>query len=427
MNLKWSFVFKEGHLVRRVVVTGVGILVPGSTGKDEVFKNMSRGKVATEKVTSIDCKDLRIQVAGEIKNFNVNNYIQDRHGIKVSNLGRAEGLGLTALRMAIEDSKIDIKKEKGIAVGMGMTMTNMLQPNFDNIEEVKSLLGKDLISCKDNIENISPVSILSLICKYFDLKYPKPRIFTNACAASNYSIGFGYDEIKNNCADVAFVGGVESISLTALMGFNRLLSLTPDLCRPFSKGRKGLIVGEGAAFIILEEYERAKKRGAYIYGEIKGYGLGVDAYHITAPRADAKGAISSMQEALYMSGLIPDEIDYVSAHGTGTPLNDKTETKALKEVFKNKVPPASSIKSMIGHSLGAAGAIEAVCSLLMIENNEAMPTANFEEVDENCEIDCISNNSRKMNINNVISNAFAFGGNNSCVVISRVEEENEDE
>ncbi len=406
--------------MNRVVVTGIGIVVPGSVGKDQLWGNMASGRVFTGQVEGIDCKDLRIQIAGEIKNFNKEKYLENKNNINVKQLGRAESLGLTALKMAIEDSKIDIENEENISLAAGMTMTNMMQLMMREQQKVKEILATiDNQNIKD-IENIAPVSILSLMCKYFNLKTPIARIFTNACAASNYSISWGYDNIKKGISNVALVGGVESLSLVALMGFNRLLSLTPDVCRPFSKNRRGLIVSEGAAFLVLEKMQSAKRRGAHIYGEIKGYGLGVDAYHITAPRADAAGAIDSINGALKMANLSPSEIDYVSAHGTGTALNDKTEVKALKTIFKDKVPPTSSIKSMIGHTLGVAGAVGAVCSLLMMENNEAMPTANFEQKDENCNIDCIPNNGRKMQINNVISNAFAFGGNNSCIAFSKL-------
>lgn len=407
--------------MKQVVVTGLGIIVPGSIGKQELWSNMSQGRVFTGKVENIDCGDLRVQIAGEVKNFNKEDHLQNQNGIKIQNLERAESLGLAALKMAIEDSNLDVQKEKNISLAAGMTMTNLMP--IDNQEEkIRDILSRRDDPNIEEIEQIAPVSILSLICKYFNLNLPIPRLFTNACAASNYAIAWGYDKIKKEISEISLVGGIEPLSLVALMGFNRLLSLTPDVCRPFSKNRKGLVVSEGAVFLVLEEKERAKKRGAHIYGEIKGYGLGVDAYHITAPRADAAGAITSIKNALKMANLDPSEIDCVSAHGTGTALNDKTEVVALKTIFGENVPPTSSVKSMIGHTLGVAGAVGAACSLLMLENDEIMPTANFEEKDENCDIDCVPNKSKKIKLKNVISNAFAFGGNNSCIVFSKAEE-----
>lgn len=409
--------------MNRVVVTGIEVMAPGGIGKEKFWQNMSSGKVCTGQVETLNCWDLRIQIAGEVKDFTDETKIESRGGIDPSELERAERMSIVTLGMALKDSKIDPLslggKRVGVSVGSTMGRTS---PGADKSMDFE--VAEDVIKRGENIDakaiqNVSPSSIITALCKYFGLKGAQTRVFMNACAAGNYSIGWGSDKIKNGDIDVALVGGVDALSLPALVGFNRLLSLTPNVSRPFDKNRKGLIVSEGSAFLVLEDLTRARERDAHIYGEILGYGLGVDAYHITAPRADAAGAIKCMKEALWKSGLKPDDIDYISAHGTGTSLNDKTECKAIVEVFGEKVPPVSSIKSMIGHSLGAAAAIEAVCCLLMIENNRAVPTANFETYDENCPVDCIPNESREMKIDNVLSNAFAFGGNNSCLAISR--------
>lgn len=407
--------------MKRVVVTGIGVMAPGSIGKDLFWDNISSGKTFTGPVTMLNCEDLRIQIAGEIKEFTNKTYIENQNEIDTKLLERSQRLSISALNMAINDSKINAENEENIALSVGSTMgKNPQGPNFGI--DFKS--AENLLSQKENfnismLQDLAPSSIMATLCKYFSLKISQTRLFLNACAAGNYSIGWGFDKIKNDETKLALVGGVDSLSLPALMGFNRLLSLTPNLCRPFDKNRKGLIVSEGAAFLVLEELDHALARSAYIYGEIKGYGLGVDAFHITAPSPDAAGAIKSINEALKNSALAPENIDYISAHGTGTSVNDKIEAKALLSVFKNKTPPVSSIKSMIGHSLGAAAAIEAVACLLMIQNNIATPTANFETFDEECPVNCIPNVARKMKLNNIISNAFAFGGNNSCLVISR--------
>ncbi|MDQ5984019.1 MAG: 3-oxoacyl-[acyl-carrier-protein] synthase 2 [Eubacteriales bacterium SKADARSKE-1] len=408
--------------MKRVVVTGVGVMAPGSLEKNIFWSNISSGKTSTGPVTMLNCKDLRIQIAGEIKEFTNKTYIENKNGIDTSFLERSQRLSIAALNMAISDSKIKVEDEKNIALAIGTTMgKNSNRPNHDiDFESAENILSQKENFNISMLQDLAPSSIMTTLCKYFSLKNSQTRMFLNACAAGNYSIGWGFDKIKNNESTLALVGGVDSLSLPALMGFNRLLSLTPNLCRPFDKNRKGLIVSEGAAFLVLEELDRALARNAYIYGEIKGYGLGVDAFHITSPSPDATGAIKSINEALKNSGLDPEDIDYISAHGTGTSVNDKIESKALLSVFKNKVPPVSSIKSMIGHSLGAAAAIEAIACLLMIQNNVAVPTANFEIFDEDCPVDCIPNVARNMKINNIISNAFAFGGNNSCLVISRL-------
>lgn len=407
--------------MNRVVVTGIGVIAPGSIGKENFWENIVSGNVFTGPITMFDCDNLRIQIAGEIKAFKDDEYIECKNGIDTNKLERIDRLAIKATQMAIDDSGLELRNGREIAVSLGTTMGN----TFKNVgKKINYEIYENLIDKKNNLDyselqSITPVGIMSNVCKYFNLKGAKTSMFLNACAAGNYSIGWGYDKVKSGDAKIAIVGGVESLNLTAIMGFNRLLSLTPDICRPFDKNRKGLVVSEGCAILVLESLESALKRHAHIYGEIRGYGLSTDAYHITSPRPDASGIVACIQEALKKSGLKTSDIDYISAHGTGTKANDEIESKALLNVFNKGVPPISSIKSMIGHSLGAAAAIEAVASLLMIQNNEAVPTANFEQNDENCPVDCIPNKSRKIKIDNILSNAFAFGGNNACLVISR--------
>lgn len=411
--------------MNRVVITGIGAMAPGSIGKTTFWKNISEGNVYTGPLSMHSCDDLRIKIAGEIKNFKENEYLNDRNGLVFKDLDMTDKYALKTIDMALRDSNVNLNEiNSKIAVSLGTTM-GKISKEVDRKIDYK--IYEKLIELNKNADNellqkMCPGDTMGTICQYFNLKNVELRMFLNACAASNYSIGWGYDRVRTGCAQMAIVGGVDSFSLTALIGFNRLLSLTPNLCRPFDKNRKGLIVSEGCGILILEDLNSALKRGANIYGEIKGYGLSVDAYHITAPRPDASGAISCIKKALKNAHLEPTDIDYISAHGTGTKLNDKIESKALCSVFNSKIPPISSIKSMIGHCLGAAAAIEAIAGVLMIQHNIAVPTANFEEADEECPVDCIPNRSRQMEINNIISNSFAFGGNNSSLVISRYKE-----
>lgn len=412
--------------MNRVVVTGIEVMAPGSIGKDAFWENISNGKVFTGPTSFNSFNDLRVKISGEIKDFNKSHYLADRNGIKFAEIDRSEKMTIKSINMALEDSKLnldDISNKMVISLGSTMGKSSQKADYQINYNLFQNLLqSKDQNLCNDAIKNLYPGDILSTVCKYFNFKNMESRLFLNACAAGNYSIGWGYDRIKHGDAQVAIVGGVDSFSLTALIGFNRLLSLTSDVCRPFDKNRKGLVVSEGCGILILEDLESALRRKAHIYGEIKGYGLSIDAYHITAPRPDSSGPISSMKEALQKSQVSPEDIDYISAHGTGTKLNDKIESKAICSVFGDKIPPVSSIKSMIGHSLGASAAIEAVACILMIQNNMVTPTANFEEPDEDCPVDCVPNVSREMKIDNILSNSFAFGGNNSSLVISRYEE-----
>lgn len=408
--------------MNRVVVTGVGVMAPGSIDKDTFWKNISNGRVFTGPTSLDSFNDLRVKISGKIKDFNKEHYLADRNGIKFEKIDRSEKMAIKSINMALEDSKLnldDIRNEMVIYLGSTM-VKGARKLDYKIIHDLFQKEDQNL--CNNTLKKLCPGGFLATVCKYFGFKNVEARLFLNACAAGNYSIGWGYDRIKNEDAQIAIVGGVDSFSLAALIGFNRLLSLTSDVCRPFDKNRKGLVVSEGCGVLILESLESAIRRRAHIYGEIKGYGLSIDAYHITAPRPDSSGPIASMKEALQNSKISPKDIDYISAHGTGTKLNDKIESKAICSVFKDKIPPVSSIKSMIGHSLGASAAIEAIACLLMIQNDMVVPTVNFEQPDEDCPIDCVPNVSRKMQLDNIISNSFAFGGNNSSLVISRYKE-----
>ena len=225
--------------------------------------------------------------------------------------------------------------------------------------------------------------------------------------------------IKSGKFDIMIAGGADPIARTNFTGFARLVAMAPEKCQPFDKDRKGMMVGEGAGVLILEDLDSAKKRGANTYAEILGYGLSCDAYHMSIP--SLKGIKKVMMKAMNEAKINPDEVDYISAHGTGTIPNDKTECQAIREVFNNnyKEIPISSIKSMLGHTMGAASAIEAISCCLAIKNNLIPPTINFETPDSECDIDCVPNQARKKNVNVVLNNSFAFGGNNACVVLRK--------
>ena len=213
-------------------------------------------------------------------------------------------------------------------------------------------------------------------------------------------------------------GGGERIPITEFTHFHNLRALTPEKCRPFDKNRQGLIIGEGAAILVLETLERAQKRGAFIYGEIKGYALSCDGFHMTAPHPDGDGAVSAMTGALAMARTNPDQVDYISAHGTGTTLNDVMETKAVKRVFGDRRIPVSSIKSMIGHTMGAASAIESAVCCLTLKEKAIPPTINYQTPDPNCDLDVVPNEARTLEAKNILNNSFAFGGNNVTILFS---------
>jgi 3-oxoacyl-[acyl-carrier-protein] synthase II len=246
-------------------------------------------------------------------------------------------------------------------------------------------------------------------------------IIPNACAAGNFAIGYAYDLIQSGRLDYALTGGVDPFSRLAFTGFNRLLAVAPEKVRPFDKCRKGIMVGEGAGIVFIESLESALARNANIYAEIIGYGVSCDAYHITTPHPQAKGVLIAMERALENAGITVDDVDYVSPHGTGTKANDKAETYALKTFFgdRYKQVPASSIKSMLGHTMGAASAIEAATCALILKNGIIPPTINYEEPDPECDLDCVPNEARKKEMSIVLNNAYAFGGNNSSLVLKR--------
>jgi len=245
-------------------------------------------------------------------------------------------------------------------------------------------------------------------------------LIPTACAAGNYAIGCGFDLIRNGDLNFALVGGADAFSIFAFTGFQRIYAMSPDTVRPFDKNRRGMMQGEGAGILLLESYKSALKRGAEIYAEVSGYGLSCDAYHATAP--DPKGIARVMEKALKEANLSYRDVDYVSAHGTGTGANDKAECQAIGDVFKErrKEVMVSSIKSMLGHSMGAASAIEAAACCLAIKEGKVPPTINFETPDPECDIDCVPNKAREAKVNIALNNGFAFGGNNACVAFKKI-------
>jgi 3-oxoacyl-[acyl-carrier-protein] synthase II len=245
-------------------------------------------------------------------------------------------------------------------------------------------------------------------------------VIPTACAAGNYSIGYSFDLIRQNKADVMIVGGADPFSRITFTGFNRLYAMAAEKCQPFDKNRKGMMLGEGAGVLILEDLKSAQKRKASIYAEILGYGLSCDANHMTAPRVE--GIIKVMERAIRNSNIRKQEVGYINVHGTGTPSNDKAECEAIKSVFGDIINniSASSIKSMLGHTMGAASAIEAITCCLVLKYSIIPPTINYETPDPDCEIDCVPNVAKKKSVTVALNNSFAFGGNNACLVLGRV-------
>ena len=399
---------------RRVVVTGLGVVSPIGIGKDIFWRELINGTSGIKKVTLFDTGKFKCHYAGEIRDFNPSDFIPRS---KVKFFGRASQFAITAAKLALEDADINIseyKKSARIAVIMGTTL-----PEGDALDSSSAKIVKGQFGDIAGIEmlNLFSPAMVRNVGYTFNLE-GKNVLLPNACAAGNYAISYGFDLIKNNEIDLAIAGGGEALSRIAFQGFLRLYAMASEKCQPFDKNRQGMMLGEGAGILILEDYEHALKRKAPIYAEVLGYGLSSDAHHMTIPNQE--GVKKAMKKALDSACLTPDKIDYICAHGTGTAANDKNETNAIKEIFADnyKQIPVSSIKSMLGHCMGAASAIEAAACCLAIQNGVVPPTTNFETPDPECDIDCVPNEARKKKINAVLNNGFAFGGNNCCVVFA---------
>jgi 3-oxoacyl-[acyl-carrier-protein] synthase II len=398
---------------RRIVVTGVGVVSSVGVGKDEFWKSIISGKSGISKITSFNTKELRCHYAGEIKNFIPEDFIAKR---KIQFLGRTSQMAIAATSQALKDSRLSLRNINKQRTGVFLGTTMGEKPLEESID-VWLMEGYDKIDKKKILQS-TPNNLSANIANYFKIQGPNYLIPT-ACAAGNYAIGYGFDLIKKGDIDYAIVGGADSFSKVAFIGFHRLYAVAPEKCQPFDKNRKGMLVGEGAGILFLETLESALKRKSNIYAEILGYGISCDAHHMTASHVD--GIERVIRKALKESDIGEDEIDYINPHGTGTQSNDRTECAAIKRIFKEryKTIPISSIKSMLGHTMGAASAIEVLTCCLVVKENIIPPTINFETPDPECNIDCVPNRAKIKKVNIALNNGFAFGGNNSCLVIGK--------
>ncbi len=409
---------------RRVVVTGLGIVSPVGIGVGEAWGNVIAGKSGITRISRFDASSFSTQIAGEVKNFEVAKWLAPKEARRFDTFIH---YGLAAGIDALKDSGIDLEKEAreqiGVCIGSGIGGLPLIETTHDAY-----LAG--------GARKISPFfvpgTIINMISGQLSIMYglKGPNIaVVSACTTANHSIGEAGRLIEYGDADVMVAGGAEScVSALGVGGFcaARALSARNDApalaSRPWDKDRDGFVLGEGAGVLVLEEYEHAKKRGARIYCELAGYGLSADAHHITAPVADGEGAARCMTNALRNGGVNVDEVDYVNAHGTSTPLGDIAETIAVKRCFGDaaKKLAVSSTKSMTGHLLGAAGGIEAVFSAMAVHDQIAPPTINLVNQDPQCDLDYIPNTARKMKIQVAISNSFGFGGTNGTLVFRAI-------
>lgn len=401
---------------KRVVITGVGMITPIGSGKDAFWSALTAGKSGVDEVSCIDTSGFRVHRGCEVKNFNYADYI--KNGI-LKEIGKGSQFAIAATKLALDDAKVDLSKVELERMGVSVGTT---------AGEIQILEKVNYIRHRDGEDKVAPDLFLMHPCNNipanigieFGLKGPN-TIIPTACAAGNYAVGYAYDLIRFGRVDMMVAGGSDPFSKVAFTGFARLGAIAPEICQPFDKNRKGMMVGEGAGILVLESLECAEKRNANIYAEIIGYGLSCDAYHITIPHPDGEGVVSAMVKALKSANLSPEDVQYISAHGTGTPANDKAETISIKKVFGDKPRhlAISSIKSMIGHTMGAASVIESIACALAVQNDIIPPTINYVTPDPECDLDYVPNVMRKQVVNIALNNAHAFGGNNSCLVIKK--------
>ncbi|MFA5345419.1 MAG: beta-ketoacyl-[acyl-carrier-protein] synthase family protein [Candidatus Omnitrophota bacterium] len=392
---------------KRIVITGLGVVSSIGTGKDDFWKALIAGTSGISKISSFDTSGYPTHYGGEVKNFEPGN----------KNMGRASNLAIASAKLAVVDAGIKLdnleSQETGVVIGTTMGESQVLE----KLNDVWVKNGTEAIDPR--LIPLYPCNVLSLNVAQ-ELKLAGPNfVIPNACAAGNYAIGYAYDLIRMGKARMMLAGGTDAFSRIAFIGFNRLLAVAPEKCQPFDKNRKGMLVAEGSGMVLIETLEAALKRGANIYAEILGYGLSCDAHHMTAPFNE--GIKEAIEKALSESKIPADKVDYFSAHGTGTPANDRQECLAIKKVFGDysKKLPVSSIKSMLGHTMGAASAIEAVACALSVKNDIIPPTINFQTADPECGIDCVPNVARSMKVDVVLNSASAFGGNNACLALKK--------
>lgn len=404
--------------MKRVVVTGIGMINALGLDKESSFKAICNGESGVNKITLFDTTDFPVQIAAEVKNFDPLEVVD---GKEVKKIDRFIQLGIKAAREAMQDARFSEeldKEEFGIVSAAGIG-------GLPNIE-------KNSIICSERgPRKISPFFIPSalvnmlggLISIEHGLKGPNISCVT-ACAAGTHAIGEAYKSIAlGNAKKMLVIGAEAAICPVGIGGFASMKALSTrnedpqHASRPFDKERDGFVMGEGAGALVFEEYEEAKKRGATIYAELIGFGESADAHHITSPTLD--GPLRAMKKALNMAGN--PKVDYINAHGTSTPVNDKNETAAIKELFGNNIPLVSSTKGQTGHCLGAAGAIEAVISVMALRDGVVPPTINQLVKDDECDLDYVPNISRKSDLKVAMSNSFGFGGTNGCVVFKKVD------
>lgn len=398
--------------MKKIAITGLGVVCPIGNNIAQFEAGLIAGKNGIAPNTFQDTSGYRSRLLGQVKDFSPRAEFRQKY----SRASLIEHYSLEAASQAWEQAQLhpsDTELNRiGTVLGSGGCIRSTEEFFLDTLTDKPTKASKLL--------NFSPDSAGSFLAHHFNLRGPKSSIMT-ACSSGATALGFAADLIRSGFADVMIAGGVEALSTVTLSGFNSLAALSTGDIKPFDAERDGIVLGEGAGMMILEDYEHARARGATILAEFSAYGFTSDAHHITAPHPDGDGMVKAMQQALAEAGIPLQEIKYVNAHGTGTELNDKSETAALRRFFGEHASKLciSSTKSMIGHTLSAAGAIEAVATVLALLGQFAPPTINYRTPDKECDLDVVPNQSRNLKMDYAMSNSLAFGGNNTSLIFKR--------
>jgi 3-oxoacyl-[acyl-carrier-protein] synthase II len=404
--------------MRRIVITGLGMVTPVGSGKDAFWQSLISGTSGIAPVHSFDTSEFPVSLGAEVKDFDPEKHVRKQ---SPESLGRASQMAVAAGYLAIADAGTDLETFDSTRIGVSMGTTSGEPLFVEQYNDARKEGG--FASIPGEIFPKYPCHVIpGNLAIEFGCRGPSLMIPT-ACAAGNYAIGYAYDLLRMERADLMLAGGADAFSRITYMGFARLGAIAPERCQPFDRNRKGMIPGEGAAVLVLEPLETAVERKATIYAEILGYGVSCDAHHMTAAHPEGAGAMRAMAAALRESDIGPEQVDYISAHGTGTPTNDRIESLAARRLFGKLADriPMSSIKSMIGHTMGAASAIEAACCALALDTGVIPPTINYEEADPECDLDYVPNQARRTEPRVILNNAYAFGGNNAALCLARWE------
>ncbi len=410
---------------KRIVITGIGATTPLGIGKEAFWKGIEGGKSGISSLEIFDPARVPVKIAGEIKNFDPSKWLDSK---LIRRIDRNTQFALITSREAVVESGLDLK-DPLISSRMGIVMGTAIGGN-------RYMLDQDAVIHKRGPMKISPYTVLNSFpdaCAAqiaIDLGITGPSFaVSTACSSALDAIGVSLDLLESGRVDYVLTGGSEAPlcePIVAAFAIVRALSTNNEnpqtASRPFDETRDGFVMGEGAGMFVFEEYEHAKARGAKIYAEILGHGMTCDAHHITAPEPEGKEAIRAIGMALEKANISPEQIDYINAHGTSTPLNDKTETLIIKKVFGNhaKKIPVSSVKSMIGHLIGASGAVELIASILGMHKGIVPPTINYKTPDPDCDLDYVPNQARPHKFNTLMKNSFGFGGKNSILIVRKI-------